>query len=291
MKYLSGLLLLVALPLVAQQVNTDVYLLNLDQQGDKLIVDGLRNISNNPGYDNQPAFQSNTLLLYAANRNGQTDIAQYSLKFEKQFWVHESEGSSQYSPQPIPDSPHLTSIHLKPSGYQRLYRHHLTTGNLNLAHPDLQVAYYAMFNDRMLLASVLGMGNLDLVWADLETGKVDTLLTRSGRSIHRMVDGKAMSYTAINEEGNWDVFQFEPPSRESFFVVQLPVGVQDHVWLDDTRLLIGSGSKLFLYDPFRTDKWMEVADLSPSGLENITRMAVSPDRKHLALVAETVDND
>jgi hypothetical protein len=106
-----------------------------------------------------------------------------------------------------------------------------------------------------------------------------------------MTDGKSMSYTAINEEGNWDVFQFEPSTGESFFVVQLPVGVQDHVWLDDTSILIGSGSKLFLYDPFREDKWLEVADLSSSGLENITRIAISPDRKHLALVAETVDND
>jgi hypothetical protein len=51
-----------------------------------------------------------------------------------------------------------------------------------------------------MLASVLGPSSLELVWANLETGKVDTLLTKSGRSIHRMADGKMLSYTALNEE-------------------------------------------------------------------------------------------
>jgi hypothetical protein len=87
------------------------------------------------------------------------------------------------------------------------------------------------------------------------------------------------------------VFQFDPESRESYFVTQLPVGVQDHIWLDDARLLLGSGNKLYLYDPYRDDKWLEVADFTKNGVKNITRMAISPDRKHLALVAEPTVND
>ena len=63
---------------------------------------------------------------------------------------------------------------------------------------------------------------------------------------------------------------------ESFFVCQLPVGVQDHCWINDNKLLLGSGSKIYLYDMFGSQHWKEVADFSEYNISDINRITVNP---------------
>jgi hypothetical protein len=83
-----------------------------------------------------------------------------------------------------------------------------------------------------------------------------------------------------------DVYQLDISTLESFFVSQLPVGIQDHIWLDESTLLIGSLDKLFLLDLFGNGEWKLVADLSKYNIKDITRLAVNPDGSKLAMVAE-----
>ena len=62
-----------------------------------------------------------------------------------------------------------------------------------------------------------------------------------------------------------------------------PGNVEDCAWLSDGRLLMATGSILKVWTP--GGAWTDVKDLGP-GLDRITRMAVSPDGKWLALVAD-----
>lgn len=285
MKYRLFLFFFFFFGILAAQPNTEVYLMDLDYEGEDFTFSNFRNISNDAGYDSQPSFQSDNLVLFAANNGGQTDIAQYHIRFNKKFWLHEGSAASQYSPQRIPGSQHILIVHLDTTGRQRLFRHHLTSREYTEAHPDLQVAYFAMYNENILVGSVLGDDALDLVVANLKTKQVDTLAYNAGRSFHKVPESDTMSYTYVNEEGNHDVYQLDMKSFESFFVAQLPIGVQDHVWISESILLIGSGSKLYTYDLFGDGVWKEVADLSLYKLDNITRLALSPDGTKLALVA------
>ena len=82
------------------------------------------------------------------------------------------------------------------------------------------------------------------------------------------------------------IFQLDLESFESFFVAQLPIGIQDHIWLDESTLLIGSRDKLFLLDLFGNGDWKQIADLSEYQIKEITRLAISPDGTKLAIVAE-----
>tara|TARA_B110000503_G_C7155613_1_gene417192 strand:- start:3046 stop:3339 length:294 start_codon:yes stop_codon:yes gene_type:complete len=94
-----------------------------------------------------------------------------------------------------------------------------------------------------------------------------------------------MSYTSVNEDKNQEIYVLDMETMESFFVCQLPVGIQDCTWLNDSQILIGSGSKLYIYDTFLNSDWKEVANLSEYNIKNITRLAVSPDEGRLSLVA------
>ena len=285
MKFSIGILALLNTIFILAQPNTEVYLADIDQANEGISVTNLKNISEDDGYDSQPSFQSNNLVLFAGNNNGQTDIAQYNIRFDKKFWYHSGSAASQYSPQRIPGSQHVLSVHLDTTGRQRLYHHHLTTAEYKEAHPDLQIAYFVMYDEHNLVGSVLGEDDLEMVVTNLETKAVDTLFRGAGRSFHNIPGSKSVSYTLKNEEGNYDIYQLEMETFESFFITQLPIGVQDHIWLNDTKLLLGSGSKLYIYDLYEGGDWKEVADLSEYKITDITRLASSPDEKHLALVA------
>lgn len=244
------------------------------------------NVSHDPGYDNQPFFIDNQQLIFASTNGDQTDIASYSLDSDQKEFLHPPTPGGEYSPQLIPGGKDIAAVRLDPDGKQRLYRYSSPDYAISTEWiPELQVAYYAFHSDSLMLATVLSGSSLDLVVVNNKTQQVDTLLTRAGRSIHRVPNIEAMSYTAINEQGNYDIYQFDVETQESYFVVQLPVGIQDHIWLSDSLLLLGSRSTLYTYDLFGEGNWEVYLDLSNYGITQISRLAMSPDGKYLAFAA------
>lgn len=270
---------------VFAQPNTEVYVMDMTYAEEKVTISNFRNMSDNEGYDNQPSFFDNNTLIYAYTRDGNTDIMISSVhSAEKISYFTPTEGG-EYSPQIIPGSRRISAVRLDKDGTQRLYDHTPGKDVVTRVFEDLQVAYYAYYNADTVLASVLAGDRLDLVLANVKTQKVDTLLENSGRSIHKVPFSKSMSYTLANEEGNMDIYQLDMETLESFFVTQLPVGIQDHVWLSDSMLICGSLDKLYRYDLFGKGSWEKMADLSEYNIMDITRLAVSPDGSKLSLVA------
>lgn len=269
------------------QPNTEIYLLDISFSETDFTISNFRNITNNEGYDSQPSFLDNNTIVYSRNNKGQTDIARYVISENTFYWFNHSTTGGEYSPQHIPNSKNVSAVRLDTTGLQRLYTYDFKTMESTLLIDDLQVAYYSFFDKKTILSSVLNGNQLDLVLSNLSKKTNDTLVEDVGRSIHKVPNSKEeMSYTSVNEEGNLDIFQLDMKSLESFFVAELPIGIQDHIWLDDSKLLIGSRDKLFMLDLFGNGDWKLVADLSEFKINNITRLALSPDGKTVAIVAE-----
>jgi len=246
----------------------------------------MQNISNDDGYDSQPSFPNNNQVLFAGNNNAQTDIAMYNISEKTKKWYNLTTEGSEYSPQLIPnDNGNVSAVRLDPDGLQRLYSYEIGSSNSKVLIDELQIAYYAFKNETTIIASVLSGDKLDLVISDLLTKKTDTILINSGRAIKNIPNSKSISYTILNEEKNQDLYLMEDESLESFFVCQLPIGIQDYIWLSSSQILIGSGNKLYVYDTFLNSEWKQMADLSEFNINEITRLAVSPDGTKLALVA------
>lgn len=283
-KLLSPLLLFGFIGFAQEQ--PEVFIANIQWDQNAFSVDELQNISEDAGYDNQPAFFNDQLLLFAGSNQGQTEIASYDLASGKKAYLNPPSPGGEYSPQRIPKSQDVAAVRLDPDGKQRLYRYAAPSYSNNTEWiPDLQVAYYAFQSDSLILATVLSGNTLDLVLANSKTQKADTILSKAGRSIHRVPDSEAMSYTALNEQGNYDIYQLDIDSGESFFVAQLPTGIQDHIWLSDSLMLIGSGSSLFFYDLYGAGEWKLALNLAQHGIKDITRICISPDRTKLAFAA------
>lgn len=286
MKKLLFLSIIFTTYLTFAQTNTEVYVFDIRPAYEGLELLNIQNISNNKGYNNQPSFIANETLVFAGNNEGQTDIVEYSLNTKSKKWFNQKTEGGEYSPQTFPTINDVAAVRLDKNGLQRLYRYDSQTGKSTELIKDLQIAYFAFYNDEKILATVLDSDKMNLVLIDLQSKKTDTLFYNAGRSLQKVPKTNSMSYSLVNEEGNLDLYLLDMNSYENFFVTQLPIGIQDYVWINDTQILVGSGNKLYMYDTLGESEWTRVASLEDYGLKNITRMAISPNGKKLAIVTE-----
>ena len=269
--------------------DTEIFLFDIISENDEsLKFENGKNISNNEGYDNQPSFYSEDILLYSGTRHGQTDIAAIDLEDSRNFWVSNTEAGSEFSPKRIPGSTDVAAVRLDTTGLQLLYNYNMETGNSTVLLPDLVVGYFAFYNQNLLLTAVLADNQLDLVLNDLKQRISKTVVRNIGRSIHKVPETGSMSYTVVNDENKHDLYLFdlENVEPESFFLCTLPEGVSDYAWLDEDRILLGKGDHLYLYDIFGESEWVPIADLSEYNLDNISRIAINESGTKIALAAE-----
>lgn len=276
-----GILAFVSGSLFAQS-NTEVFLASLDVNDEGVIVSNLMNISKDPGYDNQPSFGTGDMLLFAGNNNGQTDIFQFHSRLGRKIMVDGLASGGEYSPQLSPDQNSITAVRLDTTGLQRLYSYN--KGKVSELIPDLVVAYYTYYNADTLVGCYIADEKLNLFVHNLKDKSTQTLLADVGRSFHKVPGQNSVSYSVGNNQDRQDVYLLDMETLESFFVTQLPIGVEDYAWLSDSKLIIGSGHSLFVYDTFGNGDWEKLADLDPTAITNITRLAVSPGAGRIALV-------
>ena len=282
--------LLVVSSAVFGQTNPEIFLMEVSNDLGEFKISNFRNITNNEGYDSQPSFSNNNTLLFAGTENGQTEIMSYHLNSNTKLRINKPTSGGEYSPQKFPKNNEIAAVRLDTTGLQRLYAYENSIteqGTSRMLLNNLEVAYYAFHDNNRIIASVLGGNQLNLVIANLKTGEVTPYLENSGRSIHNVPNSTSVSYTAVNEDGNNDVFIVDiDDDKESYFVCQLPIGIEDHCWLNESILLLGSGSKLYKYDFYGKQEWVEFADLSMYNLSEISRITVSPNGENIALVAK-----
>ncbi len=245
------------------------------------------NISDSPGYDNQPSFlPDGSGLLFSSMRDGkQTDIYRYDITTKKLSQVT-STPESEYSPTVTPDQRGFSVVRVEADGAQRLWRFNLDGSNPRLVLENIKpVGYHAWIDDTHVALYVLGTGNAPatLQLADTKTGLAIVAVTGIGRSILVRPRTGTISYLATGETPRV-LKELDRKTGASRTLIAPVEGSQDCAWMPDGRLLMARGATVFAWTP-GTTTWSAVLDPTPA-VSNITRLAVSPDGKLLAFVAE-----
>ena len=267
---------------------TDVYLATIAPSTDGNIrLSDPVDLSNNPGYDNQPFFiRDGEAVLFTSMRDGkQTDIYKYTLSTRALKQLTRTE-TSEYSPTPAPGG-RVSVVRVEPDGTQRLWALPAAGGDLSLLLRDVKpVGYHAWADDHTLVLFVLGEP-ATLQIADTATGKADVFARRPGRCLTRTPEGHVSFVQKGEGKEPWQIVELDAATKKATPVTETVEGREDYAWLPDGRLLMASGPKVFLWGKdSRVSVWQEVADFSSAGIGNITRLAVSPDGKRLAFVAD-----
>ena len=270
---------------LSAQTNTEVYLLDIEIVGGKTELRNPRNISNNEGYDNQPSFYDGGTILYSSTRNGQTDIARYDIKLDSISWITDTPQGSEYSPLKIPGKNSISAVRLDTTGLQRLYEYSVWDGSSLELLKDLKVAYHVWYSENIVVSSVLAETGLNLVISNLSDGSNRVVEENVGRSLHNVPETDLISFIS-KENSPWEIRSLNPLTGEIKKITDMYENTDDMCWLSDGTIIAADNQVLVENHPKKQKEWSRFLRLEKREIHNISRIAVSPNGKYLALVFE-----
>lgn len=266
------------------QSNTEVYLFDFTQNDTNYKISNPVNISNNKGYDNQPSFLANgKSILFASTRNGQTDVALYSIKNNSKSWLTNTPGS-EYSPTQTPNKKYFTSILLEKNGRQLLWRYPFNNKKAEIYVQNLKIGYHAWFDKNTLFSFVLG-NPATLQESNLKTKNNAIIAKNIGRSIHKIPKTDLISFISF-AENTAKIYSYNPNTQEKIFITEALNKSQDMAWTPDGAIIMGSTNNLYKFKPGLDKNWVLFASLKPYNIKGITRIAISPKGNKIAIVVD-----
>lgn len=258
---------------------TDIWLARLTATG----IEQPINITSRAGYDNQPSFTADGKgILFTRSNGKQTDIYVYDFTSRSSAPTQiTNTPESEYSPTVTPDGQGISVIRVEADGTQRLWRFTRDGRDPRVVLRDVKpVGYHAWGPDGQLALFVLGNPNT-LQIADSRTGRSRIVTQRIGRSIHRIPGRDTIS--VLHTEGEARTIKELNLKTRTLKPLVRAVGSADgdYAWTPDGAILMSDGKSLMRWNG---SDWTAFADLVARGLSGVSRMAVSPDGKWLALV-------
>jgi hypothetical protein len=287
-----------AAPAAQAPPDTEIYLAPIKIAGGTVTVGEPQNITNNPGYDNQPFFtpDGRAILFTSVRGEGkQSDIYRYNVATAETAQVTNTP-ESEYSPTVTPSGAlSVVRVELDGQSTQRLWQFTLDGRDPKVLLPDVKpVGYHAWADDHTVALFILGANGAPatLQLADTRAGTAVTLATDIGRSI-QAIPGSGASHTIsfvqrerAGGKTSLVIKELDPATRAITVLTPAVEGSTeaDLAWAPDGTLLMAHAGTLYSWRRGQSG-WKAVAALEQQGLRNVTRLAVSPRGTSIAIVA------
>jgi WD40 repeat protein len=271
----------------AQTSNPEIYLAPLARRGDSIVVGAAENVTRRVGYDNQPSFtpDARALLYTATGADGQSDIWRYDIRSRRATRLTATP-ESEYSPTVMPGGARFSVVRVERDSTQRLWSFAMDGSDPQLLLGALApVGYHAWLTPNRLLAYVLGTpATLHVI--DRDGGNDEVRARDVGRAIQR-IPGQGWYSFARRDSAKalWITAQpFEGGPLAP--LVRAPEDDEYHAWTPEGALLSATHGTIVRWNGQTGDdgEWLPIATIP--GVKNISRLAVSPDGRWLAFVAE-----
>ncbi len=270
------------------QAGSEILLFDLIIQKDKISLSNPQNITNHPGYDNQPSFHTDLPIIYYASFNDEdrSDIKYYNYKTgETKSLTNTPE--REYSPTLTLDKQFISCIIQRDNQVQDLGKYALEGGEpLNII-DDMIVGYYVWTDNSHLALFILGKEKKPstLHYFRLPT-KTDTILAENiGRSLHKVPGENAFSFIHKITESKWFIKKYDPRKSVISVIAATPSGEEDMCWSPDGKIFFSDGNKIVWMDPKKNRNWKDVnVNEGAELLKDISRVAISADGKKIAVV-------
>ncbi len=277
-----------ALPCYAQNPGqTDIWVGSFDDAA-AAPVRGLSNITNQPGYDNQPHFAPDGTLFYASVRGErQPDIFRYDPKTGITEQITNTD-DGEYSPTVMPGGGSFSVIR---GSEQWLWHYGLDGNDLGAVFDGPRpVGYHAWGDERTVAMFILPDGAtgtpITLQVANIETDSVEIIADSIGRSLHPVPNTNAISYVD-KSSAPWWIVSLDLATMSKTHLTETRPANEDYVWTPDGSIVMGEGSELHIWRV--GNGWRLLADLEDAGITNISRLSINREGDMIAVVgvAET----
>ncbi len=268
------------------QNGTDIYLLDLQVEGEKYLISNPINVTNRAGYDNQPSFykKGKKLLFTSMSNDQQTEIKIYDIKSGKTVSVTKT-NTSEYSPTAFDSDNYFSCITAEKNGDQRLWQYDIKG---KLGKPIFDnikfVGYHSWIDEFRLALFIVGEPN-SLQIANRTTGNTLFVTDYIGRCIAKMPGKESVVYVDKKDSSNWTINTLNPSNLSTKTLIDTKKGAEDFCILQDGTLLMGDGKSIFKFNPSLDIDWTKIADLSSLGIaKDFTRIAVNNTTTKIAIV-------
>lgn len=265
--------------------STDIYVLDLKENKRRVKLTNPWNITNRDAYDNQPYFNNGNQMLYTAQQaDGQTDIFLYNLQDSTSQNLTKTPKTSEYSGHLLSRTKAFAAVRVEEDGKQRLWQFPLDGKTPpKLIFEELEpVGYHAWASTDAAMFILGDPNNLTLTNREIRNDRevaeniTSTIKTR----------GRNFLFSQKTDKGNMEIFMIAGRTDKVRRLTITPKDANDWAVTPQGTYLASVGSKIWKINPEFDSAWSEVVDLSDIGVENITRIAVSPDNLKIAIVVD-----
>lgn len=269
---------------VAQASDSDIFLYEIKRTPFGIILKKGENITARDGYDNQPFFSpDNKNLYFTSIREGlQSDIYVYNLGNKKTTKFTQTQ-TSEYSPILTPDKKSFSVLMVEPDSAQRVWKFDLKGQNPQCITPNEDsIGYYTWLgNDSLIFYKLTNPHSLHVL--DLISGKTSFITNHPTRAF-RMINKQKHFVYGIKNDTETEMREYYPKLKMSYAYAKMAAGLEDFIWDEKLGLIKSDGSKLMRYQEDHKS-WAELADFTSAGIKKITRFAISPNGRYLAVVS------
>jgi len=132
---------------------------------------------------------------------------------------------------------------------------------------------------------ILGSPNY-LQISDLEHHSSIRVADNIGRSLYKIPGQNAISFSQLQEDKTELIKRYDLKTETIKPLAPMLEGNGFYAWTSAGVLIMGVGAELFQFDMQKHKEWQRIGELSNFGIKNISRLAVSPKLKWIAVVTQ-----
>lgn len=280
-------------PTVLALPECDIFVFDLVESDDAITISNPRNITSRPGYDNQPWFTpASESILYSANgKPDRTDVFEYFLESGDTRQVTDS-ADQEYSPQISPDNRTLSFVTDGSTANQSVWKMERDAENsdwlLQNQGEREPVGYYSWNHETGFILYWSRYGYC-LRLAHEDRGPARYISGNAPPSTPHIIPG-SNKFSFLHRQGNQEVWikELDPETLAVRPLVAMQGSNLNYAWTPAGKVVMADGTRLLYWSP-DVDGWQSACDLADFELQGVTRVAVSPNGKSIAIVALPVD--
>ena len=267
---------------LAQMPDTDIWLFKL--KTDKLKKSTLvepHNLTNRPGYDNQPSFSADGKRIFyvSVREDNQADIYVYDISSKKNVAITKSK-VSEYSPVLSSDGKYLNSVVVEEDSAQRIHWIDVKTGFHTKKLEMDSVGYYTFLNSDTVIYYKLTEPHSLRYFSSITNE--DKWLGNSPVRAFKAINRHTLIY-GIKDSSSVTYYKYNFLLHKAERYCDYASLSEDAIWHPQMGLIKSEGTRLLRFNE-STNNWELLYDLAVFGIKKITRFAFDAANKQLVVV-------
>ncbi len=264
---------------------TEIFLFDYSATNAEDALSNGKNVTNRPGYDNQPFFtKGSDSFVYARDDGTQTDIWEYDIADNTHRQITDND-KSEFSPTPSPDNSKISTV----------FERNLSIWTLDRGAPD---------QPKWTLETANIEEPVGYFAHNFKTGDIiywsrygfNVALTNDSEGEYHYISGNALpatphiipgtdTFSFVHRQGNDQVWikSFDPETKAITPLTPVVGTNINYTWAPDGSILQIEGISVHRWTK-DSGKWTQISDLTDHGLASANRIAVSPDGTKIAVV-------